>query len=120
MTKNILQAAMATLLAVVPPTIPPPVWTNSPLPCMPMVTGHNCFGSIAYPITAADFATADITDSQMDAEISTFPTTFASKIGRTSDSVYKKCAKAYFSMKCVSLFPMCTTLQVRSRLFILF
>ena len=105
---------MANVLALVPPAISPPVWINQPLPCLPMVTGHNCFGAITYPITASDSLLADVTDSEMDGLISTFPSTFASKVGRTSDAVYKKCAKAFFSMKCTSLFPMCTTVFARN------
>ncbi|CAD7975051.1 unnamed protein product, partial [Amoebophrya sp. A120] len=62
---GLIQAAMSTVLQIVPPMVPPPVWINQPLPCMPMVTGHNCVGSVLYPITAADFVTADVTDAQL-------------------------------------------------------
>jgi hypothetical protein len=55
MSKDLIQSAVSTVASLVPPTIPPPVsieFTNlscnlgQPLPCMPMVTGHNCFGAV--------------------------------------------------------------------------
>jgi hypothetical protein len=47
-----------------------------------MVTGHNCFGAVNYPITFADFLLADVTDSKMSALIENFPATFAAKVAR--------------------------------------
>ena len=73
-----------------------------------MVTGHNCFGAVLYPvrrthlllhlcsliaqITMADFVLADVTDSMLDGIIAGFPNTYASKVGKTSDSMYKASA----------------------------
>lgn len=39
MLKGMIQSVAATVLDVVPPLIPPPVWINRPLPCLPMLTG---------------------------------------------------------------------------------
>ena len=83
-----------------------------PLPCLPMLTGHNCFGAVLYPITMADFTIADVTDAMMDGTaviachyfavvpwlplfefvpgyIAGFPNTYAEKVGKTSDALYK-------------------------------
>ena len=40
-------------------------------------------------ITMSDFVIADVTDSMMDGYISGFPNTYASKVGKTSDEMYK-------------------------------
>ena len=37
----------------------------------------------------ADFLVADVTDSMLDGVISGFPNTYASKVGKTSDAMYK-------------------------------
>jgi len=111
--KGLVQSLIATVVHVVPPLIPPPAWNSQPLPCLPMVTGHNCFGSVLYPITAADFVLADVTDSMMDGLLSGFPATYAQKVGKTTDAMYKGCAAAYFSMHCSSLFPRCQAPQSR-------
>merc|ERR1712187_135490 len=100
-------------MGIVPPLIPPPVWTNQPLPCAPMITGHNCFGAVLYPITMADFVIADVTDSMLDGVIAGFPNTYASKVGKTTDAMYKTCFAAYMSMHCSSIFPRCTTPNTR-------
>merc|ERR1719453_1033204 len=102
---------VSLVLQVVPPLIPPPVWINQPLPCLPMVTGHNCFGAVLYPITAADSIMADVTDSQLDGTIAGFPSLYAQKVGKTSNSAYKACFSAYMSLQCASIFPMCSTIQ---------
>jgi len=107
------QVAVAALLHAVPPMIPPPVWNNQPLPCVPLATGHNCFGAVLYPITAADFALASVTDSMLDGVIAGFPTTFATKVGKTSETVYESCFAAYMSMHCSAIFPMCSAPQAR-------
>ena len=54
-----------------------------------MITGHNCFGAVLYPITMADFTIADVTDAMLDGYIAGFPETYAEKVGKTSDSLYK-------------------------------
>lgn len=73
MGAGLVQSMVAAAIAIVPPLIPPPVWNNQvsmaelqarvhklfiemrcwwqPLTCAPMVTGHNCFGAVLYPIT---------------------------------------------------------------------
>ncbi|CAE7744911.1 unnamed protein product [Symbiodinium sp. CCMP2592] len=76
---------------------------------MPMVTGHNCMGAVLYPIPMVDFIMADVTDSMLDGVISGFPNTYASKVGKTSDGMYKACFSSYMSMMCSSIFPRCTT-----------
>lgn len=107
MVKGLIQSVASSVVDIVPPLIPPPVWINRPLPCLPMVTGKNCLGSILYPITAAEFVTADITDSIMNGVIASFPSKYAAKVGKTSDTQYRICAMAYLGMYCASLFPIC-------------
>ncbi|CRG94447.1 conserved Plasmodium protein, unknown function [Plasmodium gallinaceum] len=107
MVKGLIQSVASSVVDIVPPLIPPPVWINRPLPCLPMVTGKNCLGSILYPITAAEFITADITDSIMNGVISSFPSKYAVKIGKTSETQYRICAMAYLGMFCASIFPIC-------------
>lgn len=114
MGMGMVQSIVAAVLDVVPPLIPPPVWNNMPLPCAPMITGHNCFGAVLYPITMADFTIADVTDAMLDGYIAGFPETYAEKVGKTSDSLYKACFSAYMSMHCSSVFPRCTVPQSRS------
>lgn len=75
------------------------------------MTGHNCFGAVQYPITAADFASASVTDSQLDGVIAGFPSLYRKTVGVTSDSAYKTCFAAYMSMQCGSLFPKCNVPQ---------
>ena len=38
---------------------------------------------------------ADVTDAMLDGYIASFPTTYARKVGRTSDDMYKVCFAAY-------------------------
>jgi len=114
MGMGMVQSIVAAVLDIVPPLIPPPPWNNMPLPCAPMITGHNCFGAVLYPITMADFTIADVTDAMMDGYISGFPMTYAEKVGKTSDALYKACFSAYMSMHCSSIFPRCTMPQSRS------
>ena len=116
MVKNMVQAAVATGLSVVPPMIPPPVWNLMPLPCVPMVTGSNCFGAVLYPITFADSVIADVTDSVMSGTIRQFRSMFQSRAGPQPDAVYQKCFKSYMSLMCSSLFPMCTNPQGRNEM----
>ena len=40
-------------------------------------------------LTMADFVIADVTDSMLDGIISGFPNTYATKVGKTSDAMYK-------------------------------
>jgi hypothetical protein len=108
---GLLQSIVATAAAVVPPMVPPPAWNNQPLTCMPMVTGHNCFGAVLYPITMADFVMADVTDATLDGYIAGFPNTYATKVGKTSDAQYKLCFASAMSMMCGSLFPRCAAPQ---------
>ncbi len=62
-------------------------------------------------ITMPDFVLADVTDAIMDGALDSFPATYAQKVGKTSDALYKACGAAYFSMHCSSLFPRCTVPQ---------
>ncbi len=101
---SMVKGVTSTLVAVVPPFIP--FW-NKPLPCLPMVTGHNCFGAIQYPITASDFVRADTTDSQLDGVIASFPALYKRKVGTTSNAAYKACFASYMGMQCASIFPRC-------------
>merc|ERR1719169_155363 len=110
---GLVQAAIAAVIHAAPPMIPPPIWNNQPLPCAPMVTGHNCFGAVLYPITMADFTIADVTDAMLDGYIAGFPNTYAKKVGKTSDSMYQSCFASYMSMMCSSMFPRCTPPQSR-------
>jgi hypothetical protein len=111
MIKDMVQTGVATGVAVAPPMIPPPVWNLRPLPCLPMVTGGNCFGAVWYPITAADSIQADSTDSLMTGIRKSFRTLFQQKAGYQPDSVYQACFKAFMSLMCSELFPMCTNPQ---------
>lgn len=113
---GLLQSSIAAMLHVVPPLVGPPAWNNQPLSCVPMISGHNCFGSILHPITMADFMIADLTDSMLDGYIAGFPGMYARKVGKTSDDMYKSCFAAYMSMMCSSVFPRCTTPQSRDEL----
>lgn len=103
---GMVEAAMNTVLQIFPRVV-----TGFPLTCMPMVTGHNCFGAVQYPITAADFATAATTDRQLDGVIASFPTLYKRKVGTTSDAAYKTCFSAYMGMQCASIFPRCSVPQ---------
>jgi hypothetical protein len=109
--KNMVQSTAATATAIIPQGIPPPVWNLRPLPCLPMVTGSNCFGAVMYPITFSDSMLADVTDSVLTSIIKQFRSTFKERAGLQPDSVYQKCFKAYMSMMCSSIFPMCTNIQ---------
>jgi len=111
---GMVQSILAAVLDTVPPLIPPPAWNNMPLPCAPMLTGHICFGAVLYPITMADFTIADVTDGMMDGYVAGFPNTYAEKVGKTSDAMYKACFSAYMSMHCSAIFPRCTVPQTRS------
>jgi len=106
---GMISGAMSLILAVVVPKIP--VMAGKPLPCMPMITGHNCFGAVLYPITTADFAIASTTDAQLDGVIDGFPSLYKRKVGKTSDAMYKACFSAFMGMKCASIFPRCGSMQ---------
>ena len=113
---NLVQSAVAAMVHVVPPLVPPPAWNNQPLSCAPMVSGHNCFGSVRHPITMADLMLADVTDAMLDGYVAGFPTLYARKVGKTSDGMYKSCFASYMSMMCSSVFPRCTAPQSRDEL----
>ncbi|KAL8434069.1 hypothetical protein Efla_001541 [Eimeria flavescens] len=102
MVKGLVQSVASTLMDVVPPAIPPPVWINQPLPCLPMITGRNCFGSVLYPITMPDFLSADVTDSVMEGVIGSFPSKYQNKVGKTSEAQYRICCR-----RSASIFPHC-------------
>ncbi|CAD7975641.1 unnamed protein product [Amoebophrya sp. A25] len=110
---GLVQSAMSALLNVAPPLIGAPVWINQPLPCMPLATASNCGGSVLYPITASDFAMADVTDRQLDGTIADFPRFYRSTVGKTSDAAYKACFAAYMGMQCASVFPRCAVPMAR-------
>jgi len=61
----------------------------------------------------ADFVLADVTDAMLDGVVAGFPNTYATKVGKTSDEMYKTCFASYMSMHCSSIFPRCTTPQAR-------
>merc|ERR1712188_210667 len=109
--KSVLQTVAAIVATDVPPIIAPPAWNNMPFRCMPMVTGHNCFGAVLYPITIGDFILADVTDSAMDGIIASFPSYYRSHIGSTDDGTYQRCFNSFMSMQCANAFPTCTTIQ---------
>ena len=111
MLKNMVQSAVATSTAIVPMGIPPPVWNLRPLPCMPMVTGGNCYGAVMYPITFADTTIADVTDSTLTGVRRQFRSMFRARAGPQPEAVYQRCFKAFMSLQCSSLFPMCTNPQ---------
>jgi hypothetical protein len=112
MGAGMIQSLVATAVQIVPRFVPHTMSTPfMPLSCMPMLTGHNCFGAVLHPITMSDFVIADVTDSMMDGYLSSFPTTYQQKVGRTSDVAYKLCGAAYMSMQCSSIFPRCMSPQ---------
>jgi hypothetical protein len=113
MAMTMVQSVGALIAAVVPQFVPPPVWNMMPLPCVPMVTGKNCYGSIFYPITFADAMLADKTDAVVDTIIEDFPSLY---FQRTKGypfpyERYVQCFHSYMSLQCATLFPTCTTLQ---------
>ena len=116
MVKDMVQSAASTAASIVPPMIPPPAWNNMPMPCTPMVTGGNCFGSVLFPITFADSLIADVTDSLLTGMREQFRSTFVARAGIQPDAVYQTCFKAYMSLMCSSLFPMCTNPQGRDEM----
>jgi hypothetical protein len=116
MVKDMIQSALSTAVSLVPPAIPPPVWNNMPLPCVPMITGGNCFGSVLYPITFADSIIADVTDSVLTGLRGRFRATFLQRAGKQPDSVYQLCYKAYMSLMCSDRFPRCTNPQGRDEM----
>jgi hypothetical protein len=111
MTAAFVQELISNAIHIIPPMIPPPMWNNQPLTCMPMLTGKNCLGAVFHPITASDFITADVVDARLDGVIASFPETFQQKVGPAPDSVYKACFAAYMSMHCASIFPKCMAPQ---------
>jgi hypothetical protein len=113
---GLIQSAVAGVIHTVPPLISPPAWNNQPLTCVPMAAGHNCFGSVQYPITMADFMVADVTDSMLDGYVASFPNAYAQKVGKTDDASYKACFSAYMGMLCSSVFPRCTAPQSRDEI----
>jgi hypothetical protein len=113
---GLVQASLAAMVHVVPPLVSPPAWNNQPLSCVPMASGHNCFGSVLYPITMADFMLADVTDSMLDGYVASFPALYTKRVGKTSDAMYKSCFSAYMGMMCSSVFPRCTTPQSRDEI----
>lgn len=48
MVKGMIQSIAATVLDIVPPMIPPPVWISRPLPCLPMLTGNNALQNLEF------------------------------------------------------------------------
>ena len=74
--------------------------TGSPLPCMPLVTGSVCVGATPYTVTASDALMGDVTDKMAVSYISSFPALYATKVGKTSDELYKTCFASYMSMQC--------------------
>nr|CEL74952.1 TPA: hipothetical protein [Toxoplasma gondii VEG] len=98
MLKGLIQSVAAVVIDAVPPFIPPPLWILRPLPCLPMLTGANCLGSVLYPITMSEFTTADVSDSVMNGVIGSFPAKYQSKVGKTSEAQYRICASAYLGM----------------------
>lgn len=107
LTKSILNV----VLQVVPPMIPPPVWNNQPLPCVPLVVGKNCLGATPYLIPIADLMTADTTDAALDGVVAGFPAMYSKKVGKTSDVAYRTCFSAVMSLQCASVFPRCSVPQ---------
>jgi len=100
---------------ILPMAIAPPIWNLRPLPCVPMVTGKNCFGAIKYPITFSDFIMAKQIDESLDSLVDAFPALFDQRTEGQSYPyyVYARCFQAYMSMHCSALFPTCTTLQAQ-------
>jgi len=105
--KGVLQTAVA--IAATDSTV------GANAACVPMVTGHNCFGAVLYPITFGDSIMADVSDSKLNGDIANFPALYRSRVGVTDDSTYANCFSAYMSMKCASTFPSCTSLNAGER-----
>lgn len=107
MGMGMVKGAVHMVLQIVPPLIPPPIWINKPISCLPMLTGSICFGATPYLITAADFIQADTVDSSLNGIVNGFPSMYKEKVGKTSDAAYKRCFMAYMSMQCAAAFPRC-------------
>eukprot|EP01068_Selenidium_serpulae_P005248 Selendium_serpulae@DN3938_c0_g1_i1.p3 len=88
LVKSLVQGISASIAEMVPPLIPPPFWIMRPLPCMPMLLGRNCLGSVLYPVTMPDFIQADTTDSVMNGIMASFPQKYLTRVGKTSDEQY--------------------------------
>ena len=116
MVKSMVQATVATGISLVPPMIPPPVWNLMPFPCVPVINAPVCFGAVLYPITFADAVISDNSDSMLTGIMQEFRSTFKTRAGEQPNSVYQKCFKAYMSMYCSSIFPMCTAIQGRDEM----
>lgn len=111
MAAMMIQGVIAGAIHIIPPLIPPPPWNNQPLMCMPMITGMNCFGTIIHRITVSDFIMATSTDMMVKGYISSFPQTYADKVGYTPDPLYKACFSAFMGMHCAAIFPRCSAPQ---------
>ena len=111
MVMNMAQSTASTAAAIIPMGIPPPVWNLRPFPCLPMITGSNCFGAVMYPITFSDSMNAYMSDSILTSTVKQFRSMFKERAGLQPDMVYQRCYKAYMSMMCSSIFPMCTSPQ---------
>lgn len=107
MLKGMIQSIVAVLVDMIPPLIPPPIWWNNYLPCVPQLTGPKCLGTILYPIVAPDLVMGDITDKALGGSLDGFPSLYKGRAGKTSDEDYFNCASAFFGVQCSSLFPMC-------------
>eukprot|EP00915_Cephaloidophora_sp_WS-2016_P006261 GHVH01008247.1.p1 GENE.GHVH01008247.1~~GHVH01008247.1.p1 ORF type:complete len:370 (+),score=35.54 GHVH01008247.1:48-1157(+) len=104
---GLVEEVAGIIAEVVPPKIPPPPWLLRPLPCMPMVTGLNCLGSVLYPIPMPDFIMASVKDKSMIMALDSFPQKYYEKVGRTSNARYEACARAYLGLMCANTFHMC-------------
>ncbi|KAH0472056.1 MAG: uncharacterized protein KVP18_005050 [Porospora cf. gigantea A] len=103
---SIVEQVAATLMDIIPPLLPPPIWIMRPFPCLPMLTGINCLGSVLYPITFPDFIMAHTTDSMMDGILDGYPTKYNTKVGITHPVLYRVCAVIYLGMNCAAIFPI--------------
>ena len=116
MTSMTVVMVLASIFAtVIPESLPPPIWNLSPLPCVPMLTGKNCYDAVNYPITFADGLMASETDAAMFEVIQDFPALFSLRTNNFPYpyAIYARCFQAMMSMKCAAAFPTCTAPQSR-------
>merc|ERR1719399_1745424 len=59
MGAGMIQSLVASAVQIIPRVLPIP-FNMMPMTCLPMLTGHNCFGAILHLITISDFVIADV------------------------------------------------------------
>ncbi|KAF8822966.1 hipothetical protein, partial [Cardiosporidium cionae] len=89
MIKGFIQSIAATIVDIVPPMIPPPVWINRQLIYLwQTTTMPSNADSVLYPVSMPEFVTADFM-LQILTIGGSFPAKYAAKVGKTSEAQYR-------------------------------